>query len=161
MRSSTELGLSKVGEHKINTGDHLPVKVRPQRVPLHRRKLVEEKIREMLEVGVIQPSKSPWSACPVLVTKTDGSVRWCVDWRRLNNITVKDSYPMPGVDECIEALEGCSWFSSLDLQHGYWQILMCKEDWKKNSIQYLHKPQWNDPLLSLNRLLNYSGSLLQ
>ena len=134
VRSSTELGLSKVGEHKINTGEHPPVKERLRRVPLHRRKLVEEKIKEMLEVGVIQPSESPWSACPVLVTKTDGSVRWCVDWRKLNNITVKDSYPMPRVDECIEALEGCSWFSSLDLQHGYWQIPMRQEDWQKTAF---------------------------
>ena len=134
VRSSTELGLSKVGEHKIDTGVHDPVKERPRRIPLHRRKLVEEKIKEMLEVGVIQPSESPWSACPVLVTKPDGSVRWCVDWRKLNNITVKDSYPMPRVDECIEALEGCCWFSSLDLQHGYWQIPMRKEDWQKTAF---------------------------
>ena len=134
VRSSNELGLSKVGEHKIDTGSHEPVKERPRRIPLHRRKLVEEKIKEMLEVGVIQHSESPWSACPVLVTKPDGSVRWCVDWRKLNNITVKDCYPMPRVDECIEALEGCAWFSSLDLQHGYWQIPLRKEDWQKTAF---------------------------
>ena len=134
VRSSTELGLSKVGEHKIDTGDHQPVKERPRRIPLHRRKLVEEKIKEMLEVGVIQPSESPWSACPVLVTKLDGSVRWCVDWRKLNNITVKDSYPMPRVDECIEALEGCCWFSSLCLRDGWWQIARCSEEWHKTAF---------------------------
>ena len=85
----------------------------------------------MLEVGLIQASESPWSACPFLVNKPNGSVRWCVDWRKRINITVKDSYLMPWVDECIEALEGCKYFSSLDLQHQYWLIPIRKEDWQK------------------------------
>jgi putative transposase len=85
----------------------------------------------MLDVGVIQPSASLWAACPVLVGKPDGLSRWCVDWRGLNAVTVKDSYPMPRVDDCLEALEGAKWFCSMDLQHGYWQIPLCREDWQK------------------------------
>ena len=61
-------------EHRIDTGTAQPVRDQPRRLPLHKRPLVEQKIKEMLEVGVIQPSESPWSACPVLVTKPDGSV---------------------------------------------------------------------------------------
>ena len=134
VRSSTELGLSNVGEHVIQTGDAAPVRDPPRRIPLHKRDAVEQKIKEMLEVGVIRPSNSPWAACPVLVTKPDGSVRWCVDWRKLNEVTVKDSYPMPRVDECLERMEGAQWFSSLDLQHGYWQIPMREDDWQKTAF---------------------------
>ena len=134
VRSSTELGLSKVGEHKIDTGGNEPVKERYRWVPLHKKELIEEQIKEMLEDGVIHPSDSSWSACPVLVTKPDGSVCWCVDWRRLNDITVKDSYPMPRVDDCIEALEGSQWFSCIDLQHGYWQIPLREGDWGKTAF---------------------------
>ena len=134
VRSSIELGLSTVGEHVIDTGTAAPVRDQPRRIPLHKRDAVEQKIKEMLEVGVIRPSNSPWAACPVLVTKPDGSVRWCVDWRKLNEVTVKDSYPMPRVDECLERMEGAQWFSSLDLQHGYWQIPMREEDWQKTAF---------------------------
>ena len=134
VKTSKELGLSNIGQHVINTGDHEPIKERYRRVPLHKKELIEERIKEMLEVGIIRPSESPWSACPVLVTKQDGSVRWCVDWRRLNEITIKDSFPMPRVDECIDALEGAQWFSCIDLQHGYWQIPLRQQDWEKTAF---------------------------
>ena len=75
VKSKTELGRSKLGEHKIDTRDHPPVKDRPRRIPFHRHQLVEEKLKEMLEVGVIQASESLWSACPVLANKPDGTVR--------------------------------------------------------------------------------------
>ena len=134
VKSSIEMGVTSVAEHKIVTGDAAPVKDRPRRIPLHKRPLIEKYVKDMLEVGVIQPSESPWAACPVLVNKPDGSVRWCVDWRGLNAVTVKDSYPMPRVDECLEAMEGASWFCSMDLQHGYWQIPLRKEDWQKTAF---------------------------
>jgi hypothetical protein len=88
----------------------------------------------MIDEGVIQLSESPWAACPVLVVKPDGSTRWCVDWRGLNVVTVKDSYPMPQVNDCLEALEGAKWFCSMDLQHGYWQIPLRREDWQKTAF---------------------------
>ena len=79
VHSSTELGLSNVGRLVIKTRDSEPVGDRPRRVPLHKWEVIKQKIKEMLDVGVIHPSGSPWSACPVLATKPDGSVRWCVD----------------------------------------------------------------------------------
>jgi hypothetical protein len=88
VRSNAEMGLTHVAENKFDTGDAAPVKDRPRRIPLHKRPLVEKYVKEMIDAGVIQPSESPWAACPVLVGKPDGSTRWCVDWRGLNAVTV-------------------------------------------------------------------------
>ena len=87
-------------------------------------------IAEMCEQGVIEPSTSPWASPVVLVRKKSSDLRFCVDYRMLNRVTRKDSYPLPRIDETLEALAGAEWFSSLDLMSGYWQVEMdeaCKE----------------------------------
>ncbi|CAI5660323.1 unnamed protein product [Oreochromis niloticus] len=89
--------------------------------------VAEEKIREMAAAGVIEPSNSPWAAPVVLVGKKDGSPRFCVDFRRLNAVTKKDSYPLPWIDEALDYVTGSSWFSSLDLRSGYWQVELAPE----------------------------------
>ena len=83
---------------------------------------------EIKKQGVIEPSKSPWASPVVLVRKKDGSTKFCVDYRKLNAATKKDSYPLPQTDTTLDAFGGSMWFSTLDLQSGYWQVEMDKDD---------------------------------
>ena len=85
----------------------------------------------MLERKVIEPSNSAWSSPIVLVTKQDGSTRICVDYRRVNDLTVKDAYLIPRVDECLDSLTGSKWFNCLDLNSGFWQIGLDPTDKEK------------------------------
>lgn len=80
----------------------------------------------MLEKGVIEPSSSAWSSPVVLVRKKDGEIRFCVDCK-LNKVTVKDSYQLPRIEDCLDALSGSQWFCILDLASGYWQVEMAEE----------------------------------
>ena len=82
---------------------------------------------EMLTVGQIEPSDSPWSSPVVLVTKKDGGTRFCVDYRQLNDATTKDAYPLPRIDDTLDMLAGKQWFSTLDLASGYWQVSLSQE----------------------------------
>ena len=77
-------------------------------------------MQEMLDIGAIQKSHSPWASTVVLVQKKDGSLRFCTDLRKLNNQTIKDAYSLPHVDETLDSLQGSQWFSSLNLKLGYW-----------------------------------------
>ena len=85
----------------------------------------------MLKRDIIQPSSSPWSSPIVLVRKKDGSLRFCVDYRKVNAVTKKDAYPLPRVDETLDTLSGSQWFSTLDLLSGYWQVEMSPTDREK------------------------------
>ena len=88
----------------------------------------------MKKLGVIWESESPWSSPIVLVKKKDGSTRFCVDYRRLNEVTVKDAYPLPRIDDCFDTLHGHQYFSTLDLASGYWQVEMEPEDQAKTAF---------------------------
>ena len=83
---------------------------------------------KMLQAGVVEPSSSPWSSPVCLVRKKCGGVRWCVDYRCLNDITVKDSFPLPKISECLYTLSGSIWFSSIDMASGYHQVSIHPDD---------------------------------
>lgn len=88
----------------------------------------------MADRGVFEPSNSPWAARIVLVRKKGGSARFCVDYRRLNEVTKKDSYPLPRMDDLFSTLAGSTWFSTMDLQSGYWQVEMSDGDKEKTAF---------------------------
>lgn len=95
------------------------------------REEVQRLIREMLERGVVERSTSPWASPIVLVKKKDGTVRFCVDYRKVNNITHKDAYPLPRINTTLNTLSGSMWFSTLDLLRGYWQVEVEETDKEK------------------------------
>ena len=109
-------------EHDINTGDRSPIRCAPRRMSPHKMKKEEDCVTEMLTGGQIEASDSPWSSPMVLVTKKDGGTRFCVDYRQLNDATIKDAYPLPRIDDTLDMLAGKQWFSTLDLASGYWQV---------------------------------------
>ncbi|KAE9001436.1 hypothetical protein PR002_g17913 [Phytophthora rubi] len=82
--------------------------------------LIDKEVDDMLSNQVIEPGEGAWGFPVVIVRKKDGSVRFCIDYRSLNAVTVKDVYPLPRVDETLEALHGSQRFTSLDLHSGYW-----------------------------------------
>ncbi len=92
----------------------------------------------MLLSNVIQPSASPWSSLVLLLEKPNGEFRFCVDYRRLNATTKKDTYPLPRIDEALDALGSAAWFSTLDLQSGFWQIQMRASDMEKTAFATHH-----------------------
>jgi len=81
----------------------------------------------MLEHDIIEPAASPWCSNVVLVRKADGGLRFCIDYRQLNELTYKDTYPLPRIDMCLSALGDSRWFSTLDLRAGYWQTLIRRD----------------------------------
>ena len=133
-QGSHDLGRTDLVKHGINTGTAVPVRQPPRRLPLAKREEAEKAIRDMKGDGIIEPSASPWSSPVGLVRKKDGSTRFCVDYRKLNDVTHKDSYPLPRIDDTLEALSGSEWFSTLDLKSGYWQVELDKEDKEKTAF---------------------------
>ena len=133
-KSKSDLGTTNLVQHKIFTGDAAPIKQPPRRVPLASREVTNREVDQMLEIGTVRPSTSPWSSPVVLVKKKDGSVRFCVDYRRLNEISRKDSYPLPRIDDSLDTLSGSEWFSTLDLASGYWQVKMHPDDAEKTAF---------------------------
>ena len=124
---STLTGHTDAVEHEIDTGDSSPICCAPLRMSPQKMNKEEECVTEMLTGGQIEPSDSPWSSPVVLVTKKDGGTRFCVDYRRLNDVTVKDAYPLPIIDDTLDMLAGRQWFSTLDLADGYWQVSLSQK----------------------------------
>jgi hypothetical protein len=117
-----DLGQTGLVQHTINTGDAPPARQRYRRLPFAQQAEADKHVDDMLERGVIEPSSSPWASPIVLVKKKDGSTRFCVDYRKLNSLTVKDAYPLPRIDDTLDALCDAKWLSTMDLASGYWQV---------------------------------------
>ena len=134
-KSEFDLGKFNTIQHGIDTGTNRPVKQRIRRTPLGFAGEEEAQLKKMLSAGVIRQSVSEWTVAPVLIRKRCGSVRWCVDYRALNALTIKDVFPLPLVDECLDTLAGNVWYSKLDANSAYWQVKIKPEDFQ-NCIYY-------------------------
>jgi len=123
------LGTIKATEHRMRLKPGAkPVRLQPYRMGPRTRQLVGEQVTKMLELDVIEPSTSEWASPVVLVPKTDGSTRFCIDYRQLNDRTVRDTYPLPRMDNCLDSLGDAKFFSTLDCNAEYWQIAVAEED---------------------------------
>ncbi len=122
--SQEDLGRTDIAKHHIETNSAPPIRQLPRRLPSVKREEAKNAVEQMAQQGLIEPSTSPWASPVVLVKKRDGSWRFCVDYRKLNDVTKKDSYPLPRIDDTLETLAGTEWFSTLDLKSGYHQVEM-------------------------------------
>ena len=130
----TDYGRTDLVEHEIKLTDDTPFKEPYRRIPPGLYEEVRQHLKEMIEAGAIQPSKSPISSNVVLVRKKDGSLRFCIDFRKLIGRTVKDAYTLPCIDDTMDTLLGAKYFWKLDLRSGYWQVEMKEEDIEKTAF---------------------------
>ena len=133
-QSDNDIGCTTAVKHTIPLHDDVPFKQRHRRIPPSQYDEVRRHLGEMLDCGVIRESHSPYSSPVVLVRKRDGSLRFCIDYRKLNSKTIKDSYALPRIEEALEAMGGSQWFSVLDLKSGYWQIEVDEGDKPKTAF---------------------------
>ena len=113
-------------EHYIKLSTTEPVRSKGYPIPYKTREVMESEIDEMIELGVIEPKISAYSSPIVLVPKINGSVRFCIDFRKLNNVTEFDAEPMPNMEEVINRMAGHRFYSQMDLCKGYWQLGLSK-----------------------------------
>jgi len=132
---SGHLGSIKATEHRIELKPgSKPVRLNPYRMGPRTRKLINTQVDRMLKLEVIEPSQIEWASPVVLIPKPDGSPRFCIDYRQLNERTVRDSYLLPRMDDCLDSLRDPQFFSTLDCKAGYWKIFIAEEDKPKTAF---------------------------
>ena len=124
---SYDLGRTHLATHEISVENAAPVKQRPYRVSHTNKPKIKQHLQDMLHHDIIRPSQSPWSSPVIIIGKKDGGSRLVVDYRQLNSLTRKDSYPLPRIDDTLDCLGGASYFSVLDFCSGYFQIPLAEQ----------------------------------
>ena len=132
--SPLDIGETDAVSHTIELEDERPFKQPYRRIPPGMYDEVRQHVKEMLDIGVIRESNSPYSSNVVLVRKHDGSLRFCIDYRMLNARTRKDAYMLPRFDDVVDNLSGAQYFSKLDLRSGYWQVPLAEKDKAKTAF---------------------------
>jgi hypothetical protein len=117
-----DMGFTELISHRIPTGDHPPIRETLRQHPTAYLEQIDAQVDQMLKQGVIEPCTSPWAANVVLVRKKLGGIRCAIDYRKLNSISSHDSYSLPRIQSCLDALQGNSWYSTVDLRSGFWQV---------------------------------------
>ncbi len=120
--------------HGIDTGDTPPIRSQPYLISPHKLEGVKKEVESLLKLGIIEPSSSPWSSPVVPVVKPDQSIRLCIDFRKLNSVTVPDPYYMPTVDELIGKVGEAKFLTKLDLAKGFYQVPLHNEDKPKTAF---------------------------
>ncbi|XP_073797050.1 uncharacterized protein isoform X2 [Danio rerio] len=114
--------LTNVIQHDIDVKDARPVRQHAYRVNSVKRSVMQQEVDYLLDNGLAKPSSSPWSSPCILVPKSDGSFRFCTDFRKVNALTVPDNYPLPRMEDCVDNVGYANFVSKLDMLKGYWQI---------------------------------------
>ena len=128
-----DLGYTELVQHEINVRKGTrPIKQAPRRLPIHQREIERQQVQEMIDNNIIEESTSPWASNCVLVKKKSKdpnkvAYRFCLDFRQINLHSVPDSFPMPRIDDTLDRLSGAKYFSTLDLQNGFWQVSLAPE----------------------------------
>ena len=122
-KGADDVGRTTLVEHSIPVVEGTrPIRQPPHRLGPEKEAEAEKQIQELLNKGLIKPASGDWGSSVLLVRKKDNSWRFCIDYRRLNSVTQQDAYPLPWIDESLDALAGSQFFSTLDLISGYWQV---------------------------------------
>ena len=133
-QNDLDLGGTDAVKHRIQLTDETPFKERSRPVAPHDFEDLRQHLKELLEMGVIRESQSPYASPIVITRKKSGKIRMVIDYRRLNNRTIKDSYNLPKIEDILTSLSGAKWFSTLDLKSGYYQIEMHEDDKEKTAF---------------------------
>ena len=133
-QDENDLGKTNIIMHYVDTGEARPVRQSLRRYPATHVEAISQHVDKMLKQGIIEPASSPWASNVVLVKKKDGSLRCCIDYRQLNSVTKKDVYPLPRIDDCLDAMSSASLFSTFDLRSSYHQVEVAPQDRDKTTF---------------------------
>ena len=133
-KHSGDFGCTSAIQHEIPLKDAKAFRLPHRRIPPAQYQAVRQHLQDMIASGAIRESKSPYASQIVVVPKKDGTLRICIDYRKLNQKTERDSFPLPRIEEALDALGGAKYFSTLDLTSGYWQVEVKEEDKHKTAF---------------------------
>lgn len=133
-RNDCDFGYTTALAHSVPTGDAPPIRQRHRRIPPRVFQEVKKHVQDLVSQGILRESCSPWAYPAVIVIKKDGSIRFCCDYSRLNEVTCKDAYPLPRVEESLDALGNAQLFYTLDLTSGYIQVTINKDNRAKTAV---------------------------
>ena len=129
-----DVGMIEGHEHSIEVEDNKPIKLNAHRTSMKQREIISGEIKELLNAGLIEKSRSPYSAPVIVVPKKDGGYRLVIDYRRLNKITKKDSYPIPRISDNLDSISNAKFFSTMDLNSGFYNLKMNPKDKEKTAF---------------------------
>ena len=133
-RGPEDVGRTNLMYHRIELESPGPVRLGIRRIPHEQLPVLKSEIEKLQQMGAIEPSLSPFASPTILVKKKDGTMRLCIDYRKLNSVTKKDAHPLPRIEDIFDTLAGSKYFSTLDLAMGYHQVEVHPDDSEKTAF---------------------------